>query len=49
MRFTEQGWTYDTIAPGGEITASGQIASCVGCHRHAPHHGLFGIGHVREF
>lgn len=29
---TDQGWIYATVAPGGEVTASGVIAACRDCH-----------------
>lgn len=38
------GWIFATTSPDGkEITALGKIESCAGCHRDAPHDGLFGI------
>jgi hypothetical protein len=39
---SEAGWVYATVSPSGAITA-GRLASCVGCHRAAPHDGLFGL------
>jgi hypothetical protein len=40
---TDQGWVYATISPAGQLTASGRVASCMGCHEHAPHERLFGV------
>jgi hypothetical protein len=40
---TDQGWTYATVDPRGEITASGRIAPCMRCHERAPHGRLFGL------
>jgi hypothetical protein len=40
---TDAGWVYATISPAGEITASGRVASCMGCHEHAKHERLFGV------
>lgn len=51
---TDRGWVYSTAVPseftiegdvvGWEVTASGRIASCMGCHENAPHGRLFGLG-----
>jgi hypothetical protein len=40
---TDRGWVYGTIAPSGEVTSFGLVPSCMGCHRQAPHGGLFGL------
>jgi hypothetical protein len=40
---TDEGWVYATIAPGGQVTAAGRVASCMGCHAHAKHERLFGV------
>jgi hypothetical protein len=41
---TDEGWVYGTVTPDGQrVTASGRVASCVGCHRDAPHDRLFGL------
>lgn len=40
---TDAGWTYATVDPRGEVTASGRIAQCMGCHEDAPHGRLFGV------
>lgn len=39
---TDAGWIYGTITAGGTVTASGQVARCMRCHRGAPHGRLFG-------
>jgi hypothetical protein len=39
----EASWTFATIAPDGTVTGEGRIASCIDCHRDAPHDGLFGL------
>ncbi|MDP3275711.1 MAG: hypothetical protein Q8Q09_10985 [Deltaproteobacteria bacterium] len=40
---TDEGWTYATVDPRGDITASGRIATCMHCHARATHGRLFGI------
>ncbi|HEU4338789.1 MAG TPA: cytochrome P460 family protein [Planctomycetota bacterium] len=36
-------WVYATVNGDGKtVTSSGQIESCLGCHRTAPHDSLFG-------
>ena len=40
---TDRGWIYGTINTAGEITAAGQIQSCMDCHHKAPHDRLFGL------
>ena len=40
---TDDGWVYGTISPDGEVTASGRVASCMGCHQRAPQGRLFGV------
>lgn len=42
-RGTDRGWVYGTVAPDGQVTSSGVVESCVGCHRAAPHGRLFGL------
>jgi hypothetical protein len=39
---TDAGWVYGTLDAEGEVTAAGRVASCMGCHRDAPHGRLFG-------
>ncbi len=39
---TDDGWTYGTLTPRGEVTASGRVEQCMSCHRSAPHGRLFG-------
>ncbi len=39
---TDDGWVYGTIVDG-HVTASGIVASCIGCHAKAPHGRLFGL------
>lgn len=41
-RGTDRGWIYGTVDPSGEVTSSGVVERCVGCHRAAPHGRLFG-------
>jgi hypothetical protein len=40
---TDEGWVYATVTPDRQVTASGRIASCMGCHEEAPHGRLFGV------
>jgi hypothetical protein len=40
---TDQGWVYATLTPDRRVTAAGRVASCMGCHEHAPHDRLFGV------
>ncbi len=40
---SDQGWIYGTVSPDGEVTSSGRIAACVGCHVAAGPGRLFGI------
>ena len=36
-------WVYATVSADGKtVTQSGQIESCLGCHKKAPHDSLFG-------
>lgn len=42
VRGTDEGWIYGTVDPSGEVTSSGVVERCVGCHRVAPHGRLFG-------
>jgi hypothetical protein len=41
---TDRGWLYGTTTADGRVTSAGRIDSCMGCHRSAPHGGLFGLG-----
>ena len=44
---TDLGWVYGTVtADRTQVTAAGRIASCMGCHRKAPHGRLFGLGYA---
>lgn len=40
---TDDGWVYGTITADGTVTSAGKVASCMGCHRDAPHDRLFGV------
>jgi hypothetical protein len=40
---TDEGWVYATITAGGQVTAAGRVASCMGCHEVATHERLFGV------
>jgi hypothetical protein len=40
---TDDGWIYATVSPDETVTASGRVASCMGCHENAPHGRLFGV------
>ena len=40
---TDEGWVYATLRADGEVTAYGQIPSCVECHRRAGPDRLFGL------
>lgn len=38
------GWTYATVTPEGDrVIQSGQLTSCIGCHRDAKPDSLFGL------
>lgn len=38
------GWTYATVTPEGDrVLQSGQVTSCIGCHRDAKPDSLFGL------
>jgi hypothetical protein len=40
---TDIGWVYGVVsADGKEVQGAGRIASCMGCHKDAPHDRLFG-------
>lgn len=39
----DDGWIYATITPDRQVTASGRIDSCMGCHVEATHGRLFGV------
>lgn len=46
---TDAGWVYGTLTPDGQrVTASGRIASCMGCHVDAGFDRLFGLPRARE-
>jgi hypothetical protein len=39
---TDEGWVYGTVTPDGkQVTSAGRVASCLECHRQAPHDRLF--------
>jgi hypothetical protein len=41
---TDRGWIYGTLSPDGrEVTSAGRVASCMDCHKKAPHGPLFGL------
>lgn len=41
---TDQGWVYGTVtADGKRVTSAGKVASCMACHREAPHDRQFGL------
>jgi hypothetical protein len=41
---TDEGWVYGTVtADGKRVTSAGQVESCMGCHKDAPHDRLFGL------
>jgi hypothetical protein len=41
---TDEGWVYGTVtADGKQVTSAGRVASCMKCHRNAPHDRLFGL------
>ena len=40
---TDEGWVYATMRADGVVTASGQIPSCVACHRRAGPDRMFGL------
>jgi hypothetical protein len=41
---TDEGWVYATVSPAGEVTSSGRVASCMGCHEaSATHERLYGV------
>lgn len=42
-RRSDRGWEYATLDATGAVTASGRMASCMSCHRDAPHDRLFGL------
>lgn len=46
---TDQGWVYGTVTPdGAKVTSSGQVASCMECHKQAKHDRLFGLHRPRK-
>jgi hypothetical protein len=41
---TDEGWVYATVTAGGQVTAAGRVASCMGCHEtSATHERLYGV------
>jgi hypothetical protein len=41
---TDLGWVYATVSPAGQVTSTGRVASCMGCHEpSATHERLFGV------
>jgi hypothetical protein len=41
---TDEGWVYATVSAGGQVTSSGRVASCMGCHEtSATHERLYGV------
>ena len=40
---TDEGWVYATLRADGEVTAYGQIPSCIACHRRAGPDRMFGL------
>jgi hypothetical protein len=40
---SDEGWLYATTTADGKVTSAGQIASCIRCHKLAPHERLFGL------
>ncbi len=41
---TDEGWVYGTVtADGRTVTSAGRVATCMGCHKDAPHDRLFGL------
>lgn len=41
---TDDDWVYGTVtADGQQVTSSGRVESCMGCHQDAPHGRLFGV------
>jgi hypothetical protein len=41
---TDAGWVYATVSPAGQLTSSGRVAACMGCHEtSATHERLFGV------
>jgi hypothetical protein len=41
---TDEGWVYATVSPAGQLTSSGRVAACMGCHEtSATHERLFGV------
>jgi hypothetical protein len=36
-------WRYVVVGPHGELVKEGPIESCAGCHREAPHDGVFRV------
>jgi hypothetical protein len=41
---TDEGWVYATVSPAGQLTSSGRVAACMGCHEtSATHERLYGV------
>jgi hypothetical protein len=41
---TDEGWVYATVSAAGQLTSSGRVAACMGCHEtSATHERLFGV------
>jgi hypothetical protein len=41
---TDEGWVYATVSTDGQVTSSGRVANCMGCHETAAtHERLFGV------
>ncbi len=41
---TDEGWVYATVSPAGQLTSSGRVSACMGCHEtSATHERLFGV------
>ncbi|MDG2147969.1 MAG: hypothetical protein P8N09_00430 [Planctomycetota bacterium] len=40
---TDEGWVYATVQADGVVSATGQIASCMDCHRRAGPDRMFGL------
>ncbi len=40
---TDEGWVYATVRANGDVSAYGQIPSCVACHRNAGPNRMFGL------
>ena len=46
---TDAGWVYGTVTADLQtVTSAGKVASCMGCHKNAPHERLFGLAERQE-